>query len=145
MLAIHSILHPTDFSERSEVAFRLAGALARDYGATLIVMHVAAEPGMVFTEGGMLLPPDDDHLEDMREQLRTLKAAGNDFPVIHRLEEGNPATEILRVARQSDTDLIVMGTHGRRGLKRLLMGSVAEKVLRESPCPVLTVRTPFIN
>ena len=60
-----------------------------------------------------------------------------------RVHEGDPATQIVRVAQETRCDLIVLGTHGRTGLGRLLMGSVAEQVLRKAPCPVLTVKTPF--
>jgi hypothetical protein len=62
--------------------------------------------------------------------------------VEHRLADGNPSEEILRQARDTGCDLIVMGTHGRRGLGRLLLGSVAEEVMRKAPCPVLTVKLP---
>jgi nucleotide-binding universal stress UspA family protein len=65
------------------------------------------------------------------------------MPVERRLEEGLAVTEVLRVAQEVNADLIVMGTHGRTGLARLLMGSVAEQVLRKALCPVLTVKTPF--
>jgi len=95
LLAIRTVLHPTDFSERSEFAFRLACSLARGYGARLVVLHVA-----------------------------------------------EPPMEILGVAEETKCDLIVMGTHGRTGLGRLLMGSVAEQVVRKATCPVLTVKTP---
>jgi nucleotide-binding universal stress UspA family protein len=65
--------------------------------------------------------------------------------VERRLEQGDAATEIVRVAQETHCDLIVIGTHGRTGLSRVLMGSVAEKVLRQAPCPVLAVKTPFEN
>jgi nucleotide-binding universal stress UspA family protein len=64
--------------------------------------------------------------------------------VEHRLEEGEPAAQILRVAKETKAGLIVMGTHGRTGLERILLGSVAEKVLRKAVCPVLTVRIPIL-
>lgn len=142
MLPIRRILQPTDFSEWSEVAFRLATALARDYGASLIVLHVASNPAMVMADG--IIPPAvDDAKDSLREELQRIQTPDTSVHLIHRLEEGNPASEILRVAQAVGADLIVMGTHGRRGLKRLLMGSVAEQVVRNSPCPVLTVKTPF--
>jgi nucleotide-binding universal stress UspA family protein len=142
MLPINNILHPTDFSDRSEFAFRLATALARDYHANLVILHVVHEPVVLYTEGVIPAPPED-HLEEMRERLLQLQPPSQDVTVTHRLEEGNPATEILRVAGLIPADLIVMGTHGRRGLNRLLMGSVAEYVLERATCPVLTVKTPF--
>ena len=142
MLPINNILHPTDFSDRSEFAFRLAAALARDYHASLVILHVVQEPVVLYTEGVMPSPPED-HVEEVRERLLSLQVRDGAPAVTHRLEEGNPATEILRVADLIPADLIVMGTHGRRGLKRLLMGSVAEYVLERATCPVLTVKTPF--
>ncbi len=141
MLAIRTVLHPTDFSERSEFAFRLACSLARDYGARLVVLHVAEPPTAVAGEGVVMLPPAFD-LEPLRERLQQLRPEDLKIPVEHRLVQGDAATEILRVAGEAKCDLIVMGTHGRTGLGRLLMGSVAEQVVRKASCPVLTVKTP---
>jgi len=141
MLPIRNILHPTDFSDRSELALKLASALARDYQANLTIVHVAQEPVILFTEG-IIPPPQDDHLEEVREQLESIEPTDPNVNVTHHLVEGNPATEILRVADMTNADLIVLGTHGRRGIKRFLMGSVAEYVMERATCPVLTVRTP---
>jgi nucleotide-binding universal stress UspA family protein len=140
MLAIKTILQPTDFSARSEFAFRLACSLARDYSARLIVLHVV-EPPTVSAAGVLMLPPVVD-LEPLRERLHQLRPGDPKVAVEHRLVEGDAATEILRAAGEVKCDLIVMGTHGRTGLGRLLMGSVAEQVVRRAPCPVLTVKTP---
>jgi nucleotide-binding universal stress UspA family protein len=142
MLPLRNILHPTDFSERSEFAFHLASALARDYGAQLTILHVLQEPTVLFTEA--IAPPrDDDHREELGRKLREIGACDPRLHVRHELVEGHPATEILRVAQATGADLIVMGTHGRRGLKRLIMGSVAAQVVQKAACPVLTVKTPF--
>jgi nucleotide-binding universal stress UspA family protein len=141
MLGIHTILYPTDFSDHSAYAFRLACALARDYGARLVVLHVAEPPVVVGGEGVMVLPCAID-LEALRERLDQLRLKDPKVVVEHQLIEGEAASEILRVAAESKCDLIVMGTHGRTGLRRLLMGSVAEKVVRKAACPVLTVKTP---
>jgi nucleotide-binding universal stress UspA family protein len=142
MLPIHTILHPTDFSERSQSALLLACALGRDYGARLVVLHVAVQPTIVYGEG--VVPPDPELLlQEDREQLDRLPVPDANVRALRRLEEGDPATEILRVAGEINASLIVMATHGRTGLERLLMGSVAEQVMRKAPCPVLTVRTPF--
>jgi nucleotide-binding universal stress UspA family protein len=81
--------------------------------------------------------------EEMAGELNRLRAPDARVRVEHRLEEGDTATQILRVAQETGCDMIVLGTHGRTGLGRLLMGSVAEQVLRMAPCPVLTVRAPF--
>jgi nucleotide-binding universal stress UspA family protein len=142
MLPIHTILHPTDFSEQSGYALLLAGALARDYGARLVVLHAVAPPTVAYGEG--IIPPEPDLLlDEARAQLEQLKVPDASVPTERRFEEGDPATEILHTAGEIHADLIVMGTHGRTGLSRLLMGSVAEQVMRQAPCPVLIVKTPF--
>ena len=84
-------------------------------------------------------PPPESYLEHMREELCRLKPSDPQTRVHHLLAEGHPATAILRAARENRCDLIVMGTHGRTGLNRLLMGSVTEEVVRMAPCLVLTV------
>jgi nucleotide-binding universal stress UspA family protein len=142
MLAIQTILHPTDFSDRSLFAFRLACALARDYQAHLIVLHVAPLQVLGAVEGVVLIPPENQR-EALEEELHRLQPPNPGIHVEHRLVQGEPVPEILEVAGQTKADLIVMGTHGRTGLSRLLMGSVAEQVVRNAPCPVLIVRTPF--
>jgi nucleotide-binding universal stress UspA family protein len=145
MLPIRTILHPTDFSAHSEYAFRLASSLARDYGARLIVLHVFERP--LFIHGGVMTappepPPPEEQRHAIREQLQRIKPPDPAVSVEHVLEEGDPATGILQVAQERSCDLIVMGSHGRTGLGRLFMGSVAEKVVRKAPCPVLTVKLP---
>lgn len=139
MLAIKRIVHPTDFSTGSEAAFELACSLARDYGATLVVCHVVPPPSAVI-EGVVITIPVSEQAE-ARNRLSCVRASDRLINVVHRLETGDPAHEILRVAEEDHADLIVMGTHGRGGLSRLLMGSVAEAVMRKAPCPVITVRT----
>jgi nucleotide-binding universal stress UspA family protein len=142
MLAIRTVLHPTDFSERSDFAFRLACSLARDYGARLIVLHVAEPPVVVGSEG-MLMPPVEVDLRPLQDRLQQLRPRDSKVPVEHRLVQGDAATEILSVADETKCDVIVLGTHGRTGLGRLLMGSVAEQVVRKAACPVVTVKTPL--
>jgi nucleotide-binding universal stress UspA family protein len=142
MLHFRTVLHPTDFSPQSDQAFQLACSLARDHGARVIVLHVLDMPALV--EGGvMMAPPPSPSLEERESAQARLSQIRADDPALkieHRLEEGMPATVIVRTAAESQSDLIVMGTHGRTGLARLLMGSVAENVLRDAQCPVLTVR-----
>jgi nucleotide-binding universal stress UspA family protein len=141
MHPIKTILHATDFSEHSQCAFHLACALARDYGARLVTLHVLAPPVVVYGEGVLpSLPVEDQDLQ--RERLKSLALSVPDVHVDDRLAEGDTANEILRVAQEVNCDLVVLGTHGRKGLGRLLMGSVAEKVLRRAACPVLTVKAP---
>jgi len=142
MLPIRTILHPTDFSERSVYALHLACALTRDYGARLVVLHVAAAPLIIAAEGALPLEPDSVARAE-KDQLDRLDVPDVGVRAERQLAEGDPVTEILRVAGEIHADLIVMGTHGRTGLERLLLGSVAELVMRKAPCPVLTSRTPF--
>jgi universal stress protein A len=144
MLPIHTILHPTDFSDHSTSACQFACALARDYGANLIVLHVAHQPALANAET-ILATGAELYLEQARDQLLQLDVPAAGINVIRRLEDGERVIEILRVAHEVQADLIVMGTHGRSGLKRVLMGSVAEGVTRKARCPVLTVRTPFAD
>jgi nucleotide-binding universal stress UspA family protein len=92
---------------------------------------------------GVLIPPPAVDLEPLRERLQQLRPRDPKVPVEHRLVQGDAATEMLQVAEETKCDVIVLGTHGRTGLGRLLMGSVAEQVLRKAPCPVVTVKTPL--
>jgi universal stress protein A len=85
----------------------------------------------------------DSDFRDTREQLNELQVPANDIRAERRFETGDPATEILRVADDIHADLIVVGTHGRTGLGRLLMGSTAEQIVRQAPCPVLTLKMPM--
>jgi nucleotide-binding universal stress UspA family protein len=145
MLPVHTILHPTDFSTHSQHAFRLAWALARDYGAQLIVMHVVppgAEQFLALSELGAQERRENIHASFATE-LEKIRPPDPDIRVAHRLERGDTTSEVLRVANEVNADLIVMGTHGRTGLGRMLIGSIAEKVMRKATCPVLTVRMPF--
>jgi universal stress protein A len=141
MLRITTILHPTDFSPRSEHAFQMACSLARDHGGRVIVLHVAELP-LVAPGDAMIHPPPGGIREAIADQLRGVQAPDARVPIEHRLEEGDPVAQILRVAQESKCDLIVMGTHGRTGLTHLLMGNVAEQIVRKATCPVLVVKQP---
>jgi nucleotide-binding universal stress UspA family protein len=143
MLPLKTILHPTDFSEPSESAFRLANSLAADYAAQLVILHVVFVP--VRFSDGLILPGSKGYREQLNGHLFDMEVTDHRIDVVRRLEEGSPATEILQVAQVCVADLIVMGTHGRRGLKRLMMGSVAEEVVRKANCPVLMVRSPLLE
>jgi nucleotide-binding universal stress UspA family protein len=141
MLPIHTILHPTDFSCSSTDAFTVAGALARDYGARLVLLHVVDEP--MFIDGTGLVPFDSAmYRSEMWDKLEQLAVRAESIEVERQLAEGNPVKAILDAAAETHCDLIVLGTHGWTGLRRLLMGSIAEAVTRKAPCPVMTVRAP---
>ena len=146
MLSIRAILVAADFSGCSEDAFRVSHALARDYRARLIVLHVATPPPLV-TPGELqrALQQPGGYRAELEERLRHVYAADSPAGVEYRVQDGDPAIEILGVAREARCDLIVMGTHGRTGLGRLLMGSVAEQVVRKAACPVLTVKVPLMS
>ncbi|MCS7020836.1 MAG: universal stress protein [Gemmataceae bacterium] len=139
MLQIRKILHPTDFSEPSQAAFDLACALARDYGARLLIVHVYPPPP-VYAPDGIAIPFPAEEPLALQNRLAAIKPTDSRISYEHRLVEGDPAEKILELANSEHVDLIVMGTHGTTGLARLLVGSVAESVLRKAPCPVLTVR-----
>jgi universal stress protein A len=142
-MAIRTILHPTDFSDCSRYAFRVAGMLAREQGARLVVLHVKLTLGPLVAYGEALadLEPEGSP-ERLLEVLHRLRLSDPEVQVEHRLVEGQGADEILRRAEELGADLIVMGTHGRTGLGRLLMGSVAGEVVRNARCPVVTVKIP---
>jgi nucleotide-binding universal stress UspA family protein len=139
------ILHPTDFSQWSQYALNLACSLARHHDARLILLHVWSPPLVPLAVGPAPVRPEDFSPGPFEEHLRQLHVPDPEVRVERRLEQGDAATQIIHVAQETHCDLIVIGTHGRTGLDRVLMGSVAEKVLRQAPCPVLAVKTPFEN
>ena len=138
MLPVHTILLPTDFSENVQQAFPLACSLARDCGARVVVLHVAPPPRS--HDPLLALQNRDEYYEEPWQALRQMRAPDANVHVEYQLETGDAAPEILRVAQQSKAGLIVIGTHGRTGFGRLLLGSVAEQVLRGASCPVLAVK-----
>jgi nucleotide-binding universal stress UspA family protein len=142
MLPIHKILHPTDFSDSAKPAFELACALARDYRATLVLVHVVP-PTHVFAPDGIAVPFPAQDVYDAQAQLARMHPADPDVAVEYHVRDGDPTAQILKIATDDAVDVIVMGTHGTSGLTRLLVGSVAESVMRKAPCPVLTVRGQF--
>ena len=147
MKRIRRILHPTDFSGASRPAFVRAVALARDSRAELTVAHVLAPIIPVVGEG--YIPPqtyesiDAAGRKSAQRKLDALVARARKAGVRARalLLEGSAHERIARAAKARRADLIVMGTHGRSGLARLFVGSVASRVVSVAPCPVMTVRT----
>jgi nucleotide-binding universal stress UspA family protein len=142
MLPIRTILHPTDFSECSRAAFHLASKLAQAEGARLVILHVKQELGPMVAYGealDQLVPAEYE--EKLQEVLHWFQVPDPRVRVEHQIARGNAAQEILRMAREINCDLIVMGTHGRTGVDHLVLGSVAEQIQRRSPCAVVTVST----
>jgi len=145
MLHFHTIIHPTDFSASSANAFRYACALARDCEARLVVVH-ALEPAVPMVGEAGLVPYEIEELRiAANQQLHGLSASDPNVRLERVLRDGPAPGTILEVADEFGADLIVMGTHGRTGLSRMLMGSVAEMVMRRARCPVLTVRESTVT
>jgi nucleotide-binding universal stress UspA family protein len=133
-----------DFSKPSRFAMAEVCELARKLGADLTLLHVNETP--VVSTGEMLLSPpelSDRAAKEIEPKMRSWRGEAEGImgrPVKSVVAMGNPIAEILRFARESSIDVLVMATHGRTGLARLVLGSVAEQVVREAPCPVLLFR-----
>lgn len=144
MLTIRHILCPVDFSDFSRRALDLAFALAVRYRAEITALHVdvpSLPPTAAFPESPAILSPDATSMEQLRAELACFVAPSRtpDIPLRMAVTQGDPVTTILLEAEVLSADIIVMGTRGMGGLERWVLGSVAEKVLRKAPCPVLTV------
>ncbi len=141
-----TILVATDFSQPSEHALEYARALARSFGATLHLLHVVPDPVLAsaWSEAYAydLTALGERLRRDAEQQLTERAQAIGDVAVTTEALVGSPAATIAVTAAERGIDLIVMGTHGRSGFSHLFMGSVAERVVRSAPCPVLTVREP---
>jgi universal stress protein A len=136
------ILFPTDLSPASQHAMTWATSLARDSGATLIIVHVE-EPPTAYGGGELYYGADQTlNRAELHKALVEITPCDPAVPCLHKLLVGDPASAIIEEANREKVDLIVMGTHGRTGLKRLVMGSVAEAIVRRAKCPVLTVKQP---
>jgi nucleotide-binding universal stress UspA family protein len=143
----HRIVVPTDFSSCADAGWMLARRMAAEFGSELILVHVLVEAPLFF-EG----PFNTGHTRDvfaaargwgergLAERVEAARAAG--LHVRSELRTGKPHAEIVALATDAKADLVVIGTHGRDGLNRALLGSVADRVVHFAPCPVLTVREP---
>lgn len=149
MIAIKTILLPTDGSDCSAKAMAYALSFAKQYGGRVVALHVVdqrweEQTRVVFAEVGQDLTQRirEGYEEEARRILREVTDAAHNagVPAETKVLTGIPSEDIIRVARELPADLIIMGTHGRAGMSHLLLGSVAEKVVRRAPCPVLTVR-----
>lgn len=139
------ILVPTDFSETSGEAVRYGVELARERRAGLILLHVGDEAAQIATEFPIGL--DASLVDAERERLLKILSPADQLAIHPEFVvcEGSPPEEIIRCATEREVDLIVMGTHGRGGVSHLLIGSVAEKVIRAAPCPVMVIRQPAVR
>lgn len=144
MSEIKRILVPTDFSEPADAALTYALDLAAKVGARVSLVHVFDDPfiGGMYTAEYVPMPPEmrAQILEGLRKQLRDLVEKHGNPDLSAQVLVGPTAKTIVEAAGDRPTDLIVMGTHGRHGMAHLLLGSVAERVVRTAQCPVLTVR-----
>lgn len=138
-MATQKIIVPTDFSPKSEAALEYAATLAHETGARLIIVHVQELP-VVYPESSFCYGlPVPDH-DEVRRMLENVKPAVRDVSYEHRLLNGDPSVQIAALAKDDKADLIVMSSHGRSGLGRLVLGSVAEAVMRRAACPILIVK-----
>jgi nucleotide-binding universal stress UspA family protein len=131
MFPVKTLLHPTDLSEASRHAFDLACQIARDRSARIVALHV--------------VPPSNRHSTEVviGNPLAGFHEIAPDVSLETRVEKGDPAGAILRMAEEMKSDLIVMGTHGRTGLSHWFTEHVVDQVVQRAACAVLTMRSPF--
>jgi nucleotide-binding universal stress UspA family protein len=141
MQTLKTILHATDLSDLSANAFHAAHALAQQHGARLILLYVKQPQPTVEGEFGMMPPEPEPSDEEILEQLGEMLPEDSPVQAETLVEHGRPAETIVRVAKQNHCDLIVMGTHGHKGLGRLFHANVADHVTRGAPCPVMALRS----
>lgn len=145
MRPLRKILAAHDFSAPADGALDAAADLARRYAASITILNVSERKLVATSEAYLLYQSDELQglIDELYEKLagvgEVLSAAGA-VQVATAVRTGTPAEEIVREATEGNYDLIVLGTHGRRGMSHALLGSVAEQVVRRAPCPVLSVR-----
>ena len=145
MITIKRILVPTDFSDQGKTALMYAVAFADQFGAAVDLLHVLepVPPGALLSYISLndlrkdILDDAEKHMEGLHKEWKDYA-----FPVNKIVVEGHPFVEIIKHAKETNADMIIMGTHGRGAIAHMLLGSVAEKVVRKASCPVLTVRHP---
>lgn len=145
-IQVRTILVPIDFSSHADAVLEWAAHLAKEHGSKLVLLHAYHLPVDFQQLEGAYLPPDfwaqvkADAAENLDKAAKPLRDRGLTVETVVR--EGYPATAIEEEARDRGVDLVVIGTKGHSGLKHLLLGSVAERVVQKAPCPVLAVKTP---
>ena len=142
MTPLKSVMVATDFSPLSEKAIDYAVMIAKQFGAKILIMHVL-DPITVTTTDALMFSDNSEALRKMAEEMMKnladiLKEKG--VSIETALLKGAAASEIISKAAQAGVDVIIMGTHGRKGIEHLILGSVAEKVVRSATCPVMVVR-----
>jgi nucleotide-binding universal stress UspA family protein len=146
MPLFQTLVHPTDFDEPSKEAFRVARSLAQALGARVVVFHVVSPPAIVREDGRVILDPHNAEPMDLWPEYRTLQADTPNVPTEYAVVVGGRAAAEHMIEKKvrelGEGVLVVMGSHGRTGLNRLVWGSKAEEVVRELACPVLVVKAP---
>jgi len=136
---LKEILVPVDFTECTDKALAYAVPFAEQFGARITLLHVVEPAYLPATEVGMMMNLEDPH--DAAHELQKLASQiKGPVPIRTEVRKGNAETEIVDVAREMACDLIILSTHGRTGVERLLMGSTVEKVTRRAGCPIFIVR-----
>jgi universal stress protein A len=140
-----------DFSEPSRIAMLQAAELARDSGGELLLVHAYAKAHATLLATDLIAPADAEAMEQLVQELERKLGGWRDEaarirggPVDARVVIGDPASELLALARAEQADLVVVSTHGRTGIARAVLGSVAERVVREAHCSVLVARRPAV-
>jgi len=142
-LSFKNVLLATDFSPISDTAVPYAAAICRRFGGTLHTAHVLSDTAVIMMTGGVdyvsMATLYDDAVAEAKDKLRQIAEGFEGIPHHEYVRQGQVWKNLAAIVEESSIDLIILGTHGRTGLGKLLLGSVAEDILRHAPCPVLTI------
>jgi nucleotide-binding universal stress UspA family protein len=143
VISVKNVLYATDFSTTSEAALPYAAAVCRKFGSTLHIAHVISDTGLLLMTGGVDYVSFGTLYEDTntvaKQKMDVIASCLRGLPFRTHFQHGKVWPQLKQLVAQNEIDLIVVGTHGRGGISKLLVGSVAENILRHAPCPVLTV------